>query len=44
MAKGTKNPDTKNIADTAYGQIFFENTPFFMKIEIYYEAIWILLN
>ena len=33
MTKGTKNPESKIIADTAYGQVFFENETFLAKLE-----------
>ena len=33
MTKGTKNPESKIIADTGYGQVFFENAPFLAKVQ-----------
>ena len=33
MGKGTKNPETKMIADTGYGGVFFENEPFLAKLQ-----------
>ena len=44
MGKGTKNPETKMIADTGYGRVFFENAgTTFSKTANQYDAIWILL-
>ena len=33
MEKETKNPETKMIADTGYGRVFFENEPFLAKLQ-----------
>ena len=35
MAKRNENLETKMIADTGYGQIFFENEPLLAKLQAY---------
>ena len=33
MTKKPKNTESKIIADTGYGQVFFENEPFLAKLQ-----------